>query len=102
MTGHPRTRRPLELDEARELTRVVERLIADFCPPLTAPFVQQVVAETTGTWAGAPVRRYVALLTERVARRKLVDARSNHSMGDDVHKTDREDRTCVPALETAS
>jgi hypothetical protein len=71
MSNQTPTRRAPELDEARELARVAQRLVAEFSPTLSPAFVQRVVAETAATWAGAPVRHYVALLTERAVRRKL-------------------------------
>jgi hypothetical protein len=73
MVDDPHHHNGAELDEARELARVEQRLVADFSPPLSPELVHRVVVETVATWAGAPVRHYVPLLTERAARRQLRD-----------------------------
>ena len=57
--------------EARELERVEQRLIAEFAPELSPRVVHDVVHDVVDGWAGAPVRQYIPLLTERYAREQL-------------------------------
>ena len=60
-------------DEARELARVEQPLVAECSPPLSRELVDRFVVETATVWTAAPVRRNVPLLTEWAARRRLRD-----------------------------
>ena len=57
--------------EARELERVEQRLMAEFTPELPPYIVSHVLHGVIDSWAGARVRQFIPLLTERYAREQL-------------------------------
>ena len=57
-------------DETRAVTEVVQRLVAAY-PALAADVVQQTVQTTYARFAGSPIRDFVPVLVERMAKTDL-------------------------------
>jgi hypothetical protein len=60
-----------DVSERDELAALADRLVLRFCPPLCADEVRQCTFEVVGEFVDAPVRTYVALLTERIVVTRL-------------------------------
>ena len=58
------------LDEPRELERIIARLLEQY-PAAGERVVRDVVATSVHVFDGAPVRKFVPLLVERLARQAL-------------------------------
>jgi hypothetical protein len=70
MTEADEARTP-NLREAGQLYVVEQRMLATFCPPLSAGDVHRVVAEARAEFDSARVRLYVPMLVERTVREHL-------------------------------
>jgi hypothetical protein len=67
MTG----RRTYVIDEKSQLEQVARRLIEEFGPQVPADEIRRTIWEVASSWADAPIRNYIAILTERAAREKV-------------------------------
>ncbi len=76
ITSFPSTMTGAALDEPRELQRVVARLLEQY-PAVSETVVRDAVATSVHLFNDAPVRKYVPLLVERLARQALNQRQSS-------------------------
>ncbi|MCU1673290.1 MAG: hypothetical protein JWN77_1403 [Frankiales bacterium] len=61
----------MQQDEDRQLARVEEELVREFASALTEQVVSEQLRGLVAEFAGAPVRTFVPVLAQRVARERL-------------------------------